>query len=75
MNGFKPTDEEIRRLDRLARENERHLKFLRHSPREERWIPFVRDADADTDGDMLGAVVGVVACSVLLILAMLFSAT
>lgn len=72
MNGFKPTDEEIRRLDRLARENERHLKFLRHSPREERWIPFARDANVDSD--MLGAVVGVVACSVLLILAMLFSA-
>jgi hypothetical protein len=30
-------------LDRLARQHERHLKFLRHSPREERWIPFVRD--------------------------------
>lgn len=72
MNGFKPTDEEIRRLDRLARENERHLKFLRHSPREERWIPFA--GDTDIDSDMLGAVVGVVACSVLLILAMLFSA-
>ena len=72
MNGSKPTNEEIRRLDRLARENERHLKFLRHSPREQRWIPFARDAD--TDGDMLGAVVGIVACSVLLILAMLFSA-
>lgn len=72
MNGFKPTNEEIRRLDRLARENERHLKFLRHSPREERWIPFARDANVDSD--MLGAVVGVVACSVLLILAMLFSA-
>lgn len=72
MNGFKPTDEEIRRLDRLARENERHLKFLRHSPREERRIPFARDANVDSD--MLGAVVGVVACSVLFILAMLFSA-
>lgn len=72
MNRSKPTDEEIRRLDRLARENERHLKFLRHSPRGERWIPFVRDANVD--GDMLGAVVGIVACSVLLILAMLFSA-
>ena len=72
MNGFKPTNEEIRRLDRLARENERHLKFLRHSPREQRWIPFARDADID--GGMLGAVVGIVACSVLLILAMLFSA-
>ena len=72
MNKFKPTDEEIRRLDRLARENERHLKFLRHSPRGERWIPFARDANVD--GDMLGAVVGIVACSALLILAMLFSA-
>ena len=72
MNGFKPTDEEIRRLDRLARENERHLKFLRHSPREQQWVPFVRDADID--GDMLGAVVGIVACSVLPILALLCSA-
>ena len=59
-------------LERYARQHERELRFLRHSPREERWIPFARDANID--GDMLGAVVGIVACSALLVLAMLFSA-
>ena len=28
-------------LERYARQHERELRFLRHSPREERWIPFV----------------------------------
>jgi hypothetical protein len=30
-------------LERYARQHERELRFLRHSPREERWIPFVDD--------------------------------
>ena len=30
-------------LERYARQHERELKFLRHSPREERWIPFADD--------------------------------
>ena len=30
-------------LERYARQHERELRFLRHSPREERWIPFADD--------------------------------
>ena len=32
-------------LERLARKHERHLKFLRHSPHEHRWIPFADEAE------------------------------
>jgi len=32
-------------LERLARKHERHLKFLRHSPPEHRWIPFADEAE------------------------------
>jgi len=32
-------------LDRLARRFERDLKFARHSPREQRWLPFADDAE------------------------------
>ncbi|MDX9716312.1 MAG: hypothetical protein RBT67_02960 [Thauera sp.] len=32
-------------LERLARKHERHLKFLRHSPYEHRWIPFADEAE------------------------------
>ena len=28
-------------LERLERKYERQLRFLRHSPREQRWLPFV----------------------------------
>ena len=30
-------------LERYARQHERHLRFLRHSPREQRWLPFADD--------------------------------
>lgn len=39
------TINEQRALERLARRLERDLKFARHSPREERWIPFADDAE------------------------------
>ena len=46
-------------LERLARKNERHLKFLRHSPREQRWIPFVEDSQAAPE--LRDAVIGLIA--------------
>lgn len=32
-------------LERLARKHERHLKFLRHSPREQRALPFAEPVE------------------------------
>lgn len=32
-------------LERLARKHERDLTFLRHSPREQRWIPFADERE------------------------------
>ena len=45
-------------LERYARQHERHLKFLRHSPREQRWLPFVEERDMPEFKD---AVIGTVA--------------
>lgn len=45
-------------LERLARKHERHLKFLRHSPREERWIPFI-DTLPDEAADVVWSLVGI----------------
>lgn len=39
------TLDQQRALERYARQHERELKFLRHSPREERWIPFADEAE------------------------------
>ena len=44
-------------LERYARQHERELRFLRHSPREERWIPFVDDRKR---AEFRDAVIGVV---------------
>mgnify|MGYP003432152613 CR=1 FL=1 len=44
-------------LERLARKHERDLKFLRHSPREQRWIPFVEDSQIP---EILEALLGTV---------------
>lgn len=44
--------------ERLARKHERDLRFLRHSPREERWIPFVEDSQIPS---ILDAVIGAIA--------------
>ncbi len=30
-------------LERLERKYERQLRFLRHSPREQRWLPFAEE--------------------------------
>ena len=44
-------------LERLARKHERDLKFLRHSPPEQRNVPFAEEAPAHEFRD---AVIGVV---------------
>lgn len=45
-------------LERLARKHERHLTFLRHSPREHRAIPFAGDAPRH---ELRDAVIGLIA--------------
>jgi hypothetical protein len=39
----KPTPQELEQLDRLARKHHGQLHFLRHSPREQRNLPFEED--------------------------------
>ncbi len=39
----KPTPQELEQLDRLARKHHEQLHFLRHSPREQRNLPFEED--------------------------------
>lgn len=39
----KPTPQELEQLDRLARKHHEQLHFLRHSPREQRNMPFEED--------------------------------
>ncbi len=53
-----PTAAQQAALARYARQHERHLKFLRHSPREERWIPFADDRErAEFKDAVIGAAV------------------
>lgn len=52
------TLDQQRALERYARQHERELRFLRHSPREERWIPFADDRER---AEFKDAVIGVVA--------------
>lgn len=40
-------------LERLERKYERQLRFLRHSPREHRWLPFVEERDLPEFKDAL----------------------
>ena len=47
------TIDQQRALERYARQHERHLKFLRHSPREQRWLPFVEERDLPEFKDAL----------------------
>ena len=54
-------------LERLARKHERHLTFLRHSPREQRALPFAEKVeqhefrDAAIGAAVFAAFVGVLA--------------
>ena len=52
------TLDQQRALERYARQHERELRFLRHSPREERWIPFADDRER---AEFRDAVIGTVA--------------
>lgn len=61
------TPAELDKLERMARQQERHLRFARHSPREERWIPFVNDMG--TPVSPAEAVVWVAVCALLMFLA------
>ncbi|MCK2086952.1 hypothetical protein MXC99_01950 [Thauera aromatica] len=44
-----------RALDRLARQCERDLKFLRHSPHEQQGVPFADEAER---AEIIDAVIG-----------------
>lgn len=59
----KPTAEELKQLDRLARKYEDQLQFTRHSSREHRNLPFTDDRP-DDDRDVLWSLLGIVALAV-----------
>lgn len=59
------SEREVRDLERLAREQEHHLYFRRHSPREVRWIPMV-DTDMSKPVSAAEAVVWTVVCALLM---------
>lgn len=65
------TINEQRELERYARKHERELRFLRHSPREQRWIPFV---EADEHAEFRDAVIGTL-CLVAFVGALIFLPT
>lgn len=59
----KPTAEELKQLDRLARKYEDQLQFTRHSSREHRNLPFTDDRP-DDDRDVLWSLIGIAALAV-----------
>lgn len=59
----KPTAEELKQLDRLARKYENQLQFPRHSSREHRNLPFTDDRP-DDDRDVLWSLIGIAALAV-----------
>lgn len=59
----KPTAEELKQLDRLARKYENQLQFSRHSSREHRNLPFTDDRPQD-DRDVFWSLLGIVALAV-----------
>lgn len=59
----KPTLEELRQLDRLARRYENQLQFTRHSSREHRGIPFVEERPRDQH-DVLWSLLGIAVLAV-----------
>lgn len=56
------SEREVRDLEKLAREQEHHLYFRRHSPREVRWIPMV-DTDMSKPVSWPEAVVWAAVCA------------
>lgn len=69
------TIDQQRALERYARQHERHLKFLRHSPREQRWLPFVEERDMPEFKDaVIGTVVLIAVVGTLIFLPTIFGA-
>ena len=63
-------------LERYARQHERHLRFLRHSPREQRWLPFVEERDMPEFKDaVIGTVVLIALVGTLIFLPAILGAT
>lgn len=60
----KPTAEELKQLDRLARKYENQLQFPRHSSREHRNLPFTAWDRPDDDRDVFWSLLGIVALAV-----------
>lgn len=70
------TIDQQRALERYARQHERHLKFLRHSPREQRWLPFVEERDMPEFKDaVIGTVVLIALVGTLIFLPAILGAT
>lgn len=70
------TIDQQRTLERYARQHERHLKFLRHSPREQRWLPFVEERDMPEFKDaVIGTVVLIALVGTLIFLPAILGAT
>lgn len=63
-------------LERLERKYERQLRFLRHSPREQRWLPFVEERDMPEFKDaVIGTVVLIALVGTLIFLPAILGAT
>lgn len=70
------TIDQQRALERYARQHERHLKFLRHSPREQRWLPFVEERDMPEFKDaVIGAAMLIALVGTLIFLPAILGAT
>lgn len=70
------TIDQQRALERYARQHERLLKFLRHSPREQRWLPFVEERDMPEFKDaVIGTVVLIALVGTLIFLPAILGAT
>lgn len=70
------TIDQQRALERYARQHERHLKFLRHSPREQRWLPFVEERDMPEFKDaVIGTVVLIALVGTLIFLPVMLGGT
>ena len=70
------TIDQQRALERYARQHERHLRFLRHSPREQRWLPFVEERDMPEFKDaVIGTVVLIALVGTLIFLPTILGAT
>ena len=70
------TIDQQRALDRYARQHERELRFLRHSPREQRWLPFAEERDMPELKDaVIGAAMLIALVGTLIFLPAILGAT